>query len=77
MSLPPKVRNYAGLAAFHIRPARAVEPDYLAPPAMRDLFLKQWREIVFSESDEFSRQARALAAKLSAHRRDVDLEVGE
>jgi len=55
----------------------APTPDYLAPASTRNLLLTQWRELVSLSTLESRQQARLLALKLTAHRRNIDLEVGE
>lgn len=74
----PIVRFFAanGLTRAGV-PWLSEKPDYLAPAALRESMLKQWRENMLMCRADARAQAAAMATGLRSRRLDVDLEVGE
>jgi hypothetical protein len=73
----PIVRFFAvnGLTRSGV-PWKAKGPDYLADAQTRNAAIRQWRDVMMIfHADE--RQASLWSVKLSASRREVDIEVGE
>lgn len=74
----PIVRFFAanGLARANLA-WKADKPDYLATAEAREVFLQKWRDVMMACPIEARDQAKLWSSKLSAQRREVDLEVGE